>query len=1027
MSTQPHRPAASEPDASTVSPLLGTNRLQAAVDHLVGGLNKGADRLTSAAERLAKVTQAISGSRGGVGNPGTLGGGKPLGGAGSQPTIGPRLSSNGGTVHMGMPTRYNPATHGTGWPSRPSVLTPQGRGRQQWTRYGKAAGAVWGAHAAMQMVSGLPELQATNTTAQLMSRESNMGAFPIRSLLARNNISAVSDTDALQAGSTLQRSGYAIGSSGYNSLLGLTKNYNVIDPTATASEAAARMASFASVPTGNFLLTRGVKTRDAKGNMLNPNAIADSIIGQAGYTKNFKWTADAMAKQWGAGGNAQMLVSQLAQTDPEMAKMVQARLHARMQASKGGLSIDQFDKAVSSQDWKTLSKAGISKTDLDSMKTKEAAQRNLTDNTAQGFSAGLQDANKALTTFYTTLDKITHGPLGDLLGNGKGVMGSSGVAASIGEIGAGALGQAIGGKLLGKAGPIASRALGGAASRLGGAGASAARAGGGAIVDGLGALGGTAGVVGGAALAGAGAAVAGLGAAAFNATTSDDERHSRAAQMRKQGQTGWLASLNAWGETFNNSISFGLYDKYHLGNSTYKGGQGGKTVDGNGGGSPSTSKKKTGASARTSGVPPVSGFPITAPFGHYSSGKPHYGVDFGCPVGTPVRANRSGKVIKAGWDTSGFANGGFGNHVRIDSGDGLIEIYGHMSKLAVREGQTVNAGDNIGASGATGNVTGPHLHFQVNRGGTPIDPMPYVGGSGGINPGTPADVAGSVASGDNAQTKSSMVGQRGASAGVPWGINEAELVASGLSNTAGGPGGDPGHGASSSGGDSPSSGSTGTASVPASGATGPLRSILAKAGFAGGGLSMAYAIMMAESRGNSHAHNTNARTGDNSYGLFQINMLGGMGPERRAAYHLANNDALFDPLTNAKVAYAMSNHGTNWSPWSTYKRGDYKKYLGGQTKSYDVGSTNIDVDQTARVHKGEMIIDPVTADELRKALSSNTPTSILGSKGKGGGVHIGKIEISTAHAFTDSAATDLARQVLAIIDNHTNQQSLRQG
>ena len=112
-----------------------------------------------------------------------------------------------------------------------------------------------------------------------------------------------------------------------------------------------------------------------------------------------------------------------------------------------------------------------------------------------------------------------------------------------------------------------------------------------------------------------------------------------------------------------------------------------------------------------------------------------------------------------------------------------------------------------------------------------------------------------------------------------------------------------------------------------------LMSILKQAGFKGDGLKMAYAIAMAESGGNARAHNGNAGTGDNSYGLFQINMLGGMGPERRARYNLSSNDALFDPLTNARVAYKMSNGGKNWGPWSTYTNGAYQKYYGGSSAS----------------------------------------------------------------------------------------------
>ena len=107
-----------------------------------------------------------------------------------------------------------------------------------------------------------------------------------------------------------------------------------------------------------------------------------------------------------------------------------------------------------------------------------------------------------------------------------------------------------------------------------------------------------------------------------------------------------------------------------------------------------------------------------------------------------------------------------------------------------------------------------------------------------------------------------------------------------------------------------------------------LMSILKQAGFTGRGLQIAYAVAMAESRGNAHAHNGNSGTGDNSYGLFQINMLGDMGPERRAEYGLSSNDSLYDALTNAKVAFKMSHGGTSWGPWSTYNSGAYKDYMG---------------------------------------------------------------------------------------------------
>lgn len=99
-----------------------------------------------------------------------------------------------------------------------------------------------------------------------------------------------------------------------------------------------------------------------------------------------------------------------------------------------------------------------------------------------------------------------------------------------------------------------------------------------------------------------------------------------------------------------------------------------------------------------------------------------------------------------------------------------------------------------------------------------------------------------------------------------------------------------------------------------------LVSILRSVGFEGYSLRMAWAIVMKESTRRPFAHNQNSKTGDNSYGLFQINMLGAMGPERRDRYGLESNEDLFDPITNAKIAFKMSNGGKSWSAWTTYTK-----------------------------------------------------------------------------------------------------------
>src|SRR5215471_2528545 len=99
--------------------------------------------------------------------------------------------------------------------------------------------------------------------------------------------------------------------------------------------------------------------------------------------------------------------------------------------------------------------------------------------------------------------------------------------------------------------------------------------------------------------------------------------------------------------------------------------------------------------------------------------------------------------------------------------------------------------------------------------------------------------------------------------------------------------------------------------------------LLQQAGFRGQGLENMFRIVMAESGGRANAYNPNAATGDRSYGLAQINMLGQMGVNRAREYGLRNYNQLFDPLTNLRIAYRMSNRGTNFNPWTTYTSGRY--------------------------------------------------------------------------------------------------------
>lgn len=112
--------------------------------------------------------------------------------------------------------------------------------------------------------------------------------------------------------------------------------------------------------------------------------------------------------------------------------------------------------------------------------------------------------------------------------------------------------------------------------------------------------------------------------------------------------------------------------------------------------------------------------------------------------------------------------------------------------------------------------------------------------------------------------------------------------------------------------------------------------VLYNAGFRSDRLKTAFAIAKAESSGRPKAYNPPSNnTGDDSYGIFQINMIGDLGPDRRQRYELQRNEDLFDPQRNARVAFEMSNKGKDWDAWTTYTGGKYKEFLKDADKAFE--------------------------------------------------------------------------------------------
>ena len=117
---------------------------------------------------------------------------------------------------------------------------------------------------------------------------------------------------------------------------------------------------------------------------------------------------------------------------------------------------------------------------------------------------------------------------------------------------------------------------------------------------------------------------------------------------------------------------------------------------------------------------------VTSEFGYRKNptgagSEGHTGLDMAVPLGTPIRAVKDGKVLFVRYKQTGY-----GYHVAIDHGGGLVTLYAHCSEILMSEGQTVSAGDIIAKSGSTGRSTGPHLHLEVIQDGVPQNPRNYL-------------------------------------------------------------------------------------------------------------------------------------------------------------------------------------------------------------------------------------------------------------------------------------------------------------
>lgn len=285
----------------------------------------------------------------------------------------------------------------------------------------------------------------------------------------------------------------------------------------------------------------------------------------------------------------------------------------------------------------------------------------------------------------------------------------------------------------------------------------------------------------------------------------------------------------------------------------------------------------------------------------------HGGIDIGAPSGTAIKATGAGTVTLASY------NGGYGNCVIVDHGNGLVSLYGHMSQIGTSVGSTVSAGQTIGYVGSTGNSTGPHLHFEMRQDGTKIDPYPYLQG---------ASISGNTLA-SALQNALTLRGQ---------GISAETINAMGSNITLG-------------------TSSLGTVNTGAyTGVSGTLVDWITQAcNITGESLSSVSGLVtaaMAESSGNPYAINdwdSNAAAGHPSKGLMQTI------DSTFQAYKVDGMDDIWNPVHNAVAAirYMRDRYGSVSAVLSARSGGWY---------GYRIGSRYIPYDMIAQLHEGEMVV-----------------------------------------------------------------------
>ena len=424
-----------------------------------------------------------------------------------------------------------------------------------------------------------------------------------------------------------------------------------------------------------------------------------------------------------------------------------------------------------------------------------------------------------------------------------------------------------------------------------------------------------------------------------------------------------------------------------------------------GGGSDGTGVASGSGNVSNSAVmDPGKGYKVTSDFGTRKdpngSGVHHHGgIDYAMPVGTPVLAAADGVVDTV--TTQANAHRSMGTYIVIKH-DGFYTYYGHLSRTLVRVGDTVRQGQQIALSGGAkgapgaGSSTGPHLHFEVrkDKSGRGQNPRGWFGK-------VKSSIANLFKSKSDVYKEygiSSPVGTAtGSKSDILGGSRLAALIAQkgplGYSDLSDGDivSWAKSHGSSEVS-DYLKSAATNSSPDLVSGDSGSMAfgsrkgliSALYRQGFRGKSLETAFAVALAESGGRSKAAgDTGIQNGTYgpSLGVFQVRSLKKIRPNTGDKWR--DPKRLMDPAFNLQAAWAISNQGKNWEPWSAYNNGSFTKYLDdAQTAARKAGiKVGFYGDERTQegltyTHKDEVLMTKMEADRIR-----NRPTSGNGGCG----------------------------------------------